>query len=189
MKIGYARVSTIEQSLDLQLDALNKAGCETIYSESKSGKNTTDRPEFNKMMGILRRGDTVIVWDLSRMGRSVIDLVNIVAKFREIGVDFISIKNNLDTSTTTGRLQYNIFASLAEYEREMIRDRTIEGLAAARLRGRFGGRPKGVGASNKKKAKALLTLIKSGISVTEAAKTVGLGRASAYRYVKDEVLA
>lgn len=188
MKIGYCRVSTETQNLSLQLDALNKVGCEQIFQESKSGKNTIDRPEFVKMMSMLRKGDTLIVNDISRLGRSILDLIKIVTALKEKGVEFIAIKNNIDTSTTSGRLQFNILASLAEYERELIIERTLAGLAAARLRGNFGGRPTGVTASNKKKAKALLTLVKSGISVTEAAKTVGLGRASSYRYMKEGVV-
>lgn len=184
MKIGYARVSTHEQNLALQIDALERHGCEIIYQESISGRKT-DRPEFVAMMKSLRKGDTVIVWDISRLGRSVVDLTKIINTLKDREAVFVSIQNNVDTSTSMGLVQYNVFAALAEYEREMIRDRTLAGLAAARERGKFGGRPAGASASNKKKAKAMLTLIKSGTSVTEAANTVGLSRASAYRYVKE----
>lgn len=186
MKIGYARVSTIDQHLSLQYDALTKAGCEQIYSESKSGKNTTDRPEFEKMMGMLRKGDVLVVNDLTRLGRSILDLIKIVTSLKEKGVEFVAIKNSIDTSTTSGRLMFNILASLAEYERENIVERTHAGLAAARERGRVGGRPEGKSVDNRKKAQSLRALVKSGVSINDAAKQLGLGRATGYRWMKEE---
>lgn len=184
MNIGYARVSTHEQNLTLQIDALKKYGCEIIYQESISGRKA-DRPEFVAMMKSLRKGDTVVVWDITRLGRSVVDLTMIINTLKDKGVVFVSLQNNVDTSTPMGLVQYNIFAALAEYERQMIRDRTMAGLASAREKGRVGGRPIGLSPGSQKKATSLKALIKSGLSVSEAAKQLGLGRATAYRYVRD----
>src|SRR4051812_12847633 len=123
MKIGYARVSTNDQNLDLQINELQKAGCEKIYQEKVSGK-LKDRPELESMMNQLRSGDQVIVWKLDRIGRSLKNLIEIVEHLKERSVDFICLHNNIDTSTSTGRLTFNLFAALAEYERELIVERT-----------------------------------------------------------------
>jgi len=143
MKIGYARVSTQDQKLELQLDDLKKYGCETIFKEKMSGKNKT-RPQLTRMIDQLRKGDVVVVWKLDRLGRSLKDLIELVSSFREKGVEFVSLKDGIDTGTATGRFTFNIFASLAEFEREIIRERTMAGLEAAKTRGRKGARPKGI---------------------------------------------
>ena len=140
MKIGYARVSTDDQTLDLQIDALQSAGCERIYREHASGKNT-DRPELKQCLHALRDGDTLVVWRLDRLGRSMKDLINTVTKLEGEGVAFCSVTENLDTSTHTGKFIFHVFASLAEFERNVIRERTNAGLKSARARGRVGGRP------------------------------------------------
>nr|WP_082458797.1 recombinase family protein [Pedobacter sp. Leaf216] len=134
MKIGYARVSTADQNLDLQFNALTDYGCTTIYQEKISGKNT-DRPELKNLLATLRKDDQVVVWKLDRLGRSLRDLVDLVAVFNEKGVNFVSLHDHIDTTTATGRFTFNIFASLAEFEREIIRERTKAGLVAARARG------------------------------------------------------
>jgi DNA invertase Pin-like site-specific DNA recombinase len=142
MNIGYARVSTQDQNLDLQIDALTKAGCEIIFKENISGKSK-ERPELLKLFEKLRKGDTVVVWKLDRLGRSLKDLIDLVTKMQQMEVSFLSIQNGINTNTTTGRFTFNIFASLAEFEREIISERTKAGLNSARARGRKGGRPAG----------------------------------------------
>ncbi|MBF9255653.1 recombinase family protein [Pontibacter sp. 172403-2] len=183
MKIGYARVSTQDQKLELQLDALAHHGCGQIYKEKKSGKNK-ERPELEKMIGQLRAGDTVVVWKLDRLGRSLRDLIDLVAEFREKGVEFVSLQDGINTATPTGRFTFNIFASLAEFEREIIRERTRAGLEAARTRGRQGGRPQGLSPAALEKARTAKVLYDSGgRSVAEIAKILGIGRATCYRYI------
>lgn len=182
--IGYARVSTADQNLDSQLDALEAAGVEArhIYREKKSGKNAKDRPELQKMLDELQAGDVVIVAKLDRLGRSVIDLVTIVQQINETGAQFKALdKTNMDTTTADGRLIFGIFATLAEYERELIRARTNVGLEAAKRRGKTGGRPK-VSASNEKVTKAK-ELSAKGLGIDDIAAAVGVSRATAYRYL------
>jgi DNA invertase Pin-like site-specific DNA recombinase len=183
MKIGYARVSTQDQKLELQLDALAHHGCEQIYREKKSGK-TKDRPELEKMIGQLREGDTVVVWKLDRLGRSLRDLIDLVAEFQRRGVNFVSLQDGINTSTSTGRFTFNIFASLAEFEREIIRERTRAGLEAAKARGKRGGRPKGLTASALEKARTGRMLYDTGAkTVDEIAQILGISRATCYRYL------
>ncbi|MFD3003663.1 recombinase family protein [Pontibacter toksunensis] len=184
MKIGYARVSTQDQKLELQTDALTHHGCEQIYREKKSGKNK-ERPELEKMINQLRAGDTVVVWKLDRLGRSLRDLIDLVAEFKEKGVDFVSLQDGINTATPTGRFTFNIFASLAEFEREIIRERTNAGLASAKARGRKGGRPTGLSKAAMEKAKSAKILFDSGTkSVEEIAKILGVGRTTCYRYIE-----
>ena len=183
MKIGYARVSTQDQKLELQLDDLKNYGCETVYKEKMSGKNKA-RPQLEKMIDQLRKGDIVVVWKLDRLGRSLKDLIELVSSFREKGVEFVSLKDGIDTGTATGRFTFNIFASLAEFEREIIRERTMAGLDAARSRGRKGGRPAGLSMDALAKAKSAKILYESGEkSVPEIAKSLGISRATCYRYI------
>jgi DNA invertase Pin-like site-specific DNA recombinase len=141
MVIGYARVSTNDQDPRLQIDALKKARCKRIYEERMSGRNT-ERPELQKCLASLREGDTLIVWRLDRLGRSVHDLIEIVQRLESEGVQFVSICEQINTKTATGKLIFHIFAVLAEFERNLIRERTNAGLAAARARGRMGGAKK-----------------------------------------------
>lgn len=184
MKIGYARVSTADQNLDLQFNALTDYGCTTIYQEKISGKNT-DRPELKNLLATLRKGDQVVVWKLDRLGRSLRDLVDLVAVFNEKGVNFVSLHDHIDTTTATGRFTFNIFASLAEFEREIIRERTKAGLDAARARGKKGGRPKGLSAQNMQVALTALDLYNTGkYSISEIAKRLQMPIATCYRYIK-----
>ncbi|WP_187264679.1 recombinase family protein [Pontibacter beigongshangensis] len=183
MRIGYARVSTQDQKLELQTDALSKYGCLQLFKEKKSGKNK-ERPELERMISQLRAGDTVVVWKLDRLGRSLRDLIDLVAEFQERGVDFVSLQDGINTATATGRFTFNIFASLAEFEREIIRERTKAGLDAAKARGRKGGRPAGLSKEAQGKAKSAKILFDSKTkTVEEIAKILGIGRATCYRYI------
>ena len=183
MKIGYARVSTQDQKLELQLDDLKSYGCEIVFKEKISGKNKS-RPQLEKMIDQLRSGDVVVVWKLDRLGRSLRDLIDLVSTFREKGVEFVSLKDSIDTGTATGRFTFNIFASLAEFEREIIRERTMAGLEAARSRGRKGGRPAGLSKEALATAKNAKILYDSGErSVKEIAEGLEISRATCYRYI------
>lgn len=135
-------------------DALESAGCELIFEEKISGKSK-ERPELERMISKLRKGDVVVVWKLDRLGRSLRDLIDLVSCFKEQCVEFVSIQDSINTATATGRFTFNIFASLAEFEREIISERTKAGLTAARSRGRSGGRPKGLSKTSMSKAKAV----------------------------------
>ena len=182
MKIGYARVSTKDQKLEMQTEALQKAGCKKIFKETKSA--VKERPELQNMLAHLREGDIVVVWKLDRLGRSLKHLIDLVSGFREEGIEFISLNDSIDTTTAQGRLTFNIFASFAEFEREIIRERTLAGLQAARERGRIGGRKKGLSPEAKKTAFACYQLWKDhSRSVSEILKIVGVSRATFYRYV------
>ena len=184
MKIGYARVSTADQNLDLQFNALTDYGCTTIYQEKISGKNT-DRPELKNLLATLRKDDQVVVWKLDRLGRSLRDLVDLVAVFNEKGVNFVSLHDHIDTTTATGRFTFNIFASLAEFEREIIRERTKAGLVAARARGKKGGRPSGLSPEKLQLAMTALDLHDTGkYSILEISKRLQIPIATCYRYIK-----
>jgi DNA invertase Pin-like site-specific DNA recombinase len=141
MRIGYARVSTDDQNLDLQKDALGRAHVDKSYEDRASGKSL-DRPQLAECLRSLRKGDTFIVWRLDRLGRSVKDLVALINELRERGVEFVSLTEAIDTTTPMGSFIFHITAALAELERSIIRERTRAGLASARARGRKGGRPK-----------------------------------------------
>lgn len=181
--IGYARVSTDDQSLDLQLDALKKAGCEVIYEETASGKNT-QRPELEHCRKALRSGDTLVVWRLDRLGRSLPDLVNIVSELEKAGISFESITERIETGSAAGKLIFHVFAALAEFERNVIRERTHAGLAAARARGRKGGRR---AALNDKQVKEIRLLLGDPDSqVTDIAKRYGVSRATIYKYLSQK---
>lgn len=186
MKIGYARVSTRDQDLSLQIDALQKAGCKQIYQEKASGKHA-DRPELQQMLLHLRAGDQVIVWKLDRIGRSLKNLLDIVEHLKKHQVDFISLNDHIDTSTPTGRFTFNLFAALAEFEREMIVERTRAGLDAARKRGNAPGRKKGLSPEAQITAERARKLHKeSNLSVEEIAKLLKIGKSTMYRYVKQK---
>ena len=178
MKIGYARVSTDDQNLDLQKDALHRAGCETIYEEKASGRNI-DRPELAACLKSLRPGDTLVCWKLDRLGRSLQDLVRMVSTLKERGIGFESLTEKIDTSSAAGSLIFHIFGSLAEFERALIKERTMAGLSAARARGRKGGRPKKL---NETQWKAIKTLMDAKeLTVAEIAKQFGVSRSALYR--------
>ena len=141
MVVGYARVSTEQQDTEGQLPDLKKAGCKRIYQETMGG-GSLDRPELEKCLDRLEKGDTLVVWRLDRLGRSIRDLLQIVDRLDKSGINFISLKEKFDTSTAAGRLVFHFFAALTQFERELIRERTMAGLSSARARGRTGGRKK-----------------------------------------------
>src|SRR5918998_1327020 len=182
MLIGYARVSTGEQTLDLQLDALTKAGCGKTYQETASGA-TAERPVLAEVLGYLRNGDTLVVWRLDRLGRSLQHLIETVAALAERGIGFKSLTEQIDTTTSGGKLVFHVFGALAEFERDLLRERTHAGLAAARARGRTGGRPK-VLAEPKKRARAQALYDGGQADVATICKTLGISRATFYRYVR-----
>jgi len=139
MRIGYARVSTDDQHLELQTDALNQAGCEKSYEDRLSGARA-DRPGLREALKFARRGDTITVWRLDRLSRSLKDLIEMVAQLEERGIGLMSLQESIDTTSSSGKLIFHVFGALAEFERNLIRERTQAGLAAARARGRLGGR-------------------------------------------------
>ena len=181
MKIGYARVSTDEQTTDPQIDALRGHGCETIYSENASGKNT-DRHELENCLKALREGDSLTVWRLDRLGRNLADLVRIVNDLKARGVGFASLTESIDTTTPAGTLVFHLFASLAEFERNLIRERTMAGLKAARARGKSSGRPAKLKGKDLAMAKALMADRTN--DVTEIAKRFEVSRSTLYRLTK-----
>jgi DNA invertase Pin-like site-specific DNA recombinase len=184
MKIGYARVSTKDQVLDLQIDALEKDNCEKIYTEVMSGSKS-ERPKLQEMLANLRNGDLVVIWKLDRLGRSLKHLVELVNFFIEQGVGLRSLHDHIDTTTSQGRLIFNIFASLAEFERDLIQERTRAGLSAARARGRLGGKPKGLSKEAESIACAAETLYKEGkLSVSQIIKQLGIAKATFYNYLR-----
>lgn len=182
-KIGYARVSTKEQRLDLQIDALKEVGCEIIFAEKiSSGK---ERPELDKCLSLLRTGDVLVVWKLDRIGRSLKQLVSIISELGERKIDFQSIMDNVDTTTPMGRLLFGIFASLAQYEKEIIKERTMAGLASARKRGKIGGRPKGLSEQAKRTARQAKELyLNDKFGVDEIAELLSISKATLYRYLR-----
>ena len=138
---GYARVSTEQQNLDRQLDALKKYGCNMIYNEKMTGTKR-DRPELTKLLDRMMEGDTVVIESLSRLGRSTKDLIELTELFHQKGFHLVSLKEQIDTSTSTGKLLFTLMSAIAQFERDVIADRTREGLKSARARGRTGGRPR-----------------------------------------------
>jgi len=181
MKIGYARCSTSEQNLDWQLDALKKEGCEKIYQEKISGMKK-DRPELLKMLDALRKGDTVIVCELTRLSRSTKDLFELVEKISTAGANIKSLKEAwLDTTTPQGKLLFTIFAGVSQFERDLTYQRTMDGLAAARARGRLGGRPK---TDPMKIQQALVMYEAKNIPIKDILQTTGISRATLYNYLK-----
>lgn len=184
MKIGYARVSTKDQNLDLQIEALEKAGCEKIYQEKISGA-TKNRPELDKMIEQFREGDELYVWRLDRLGRSLKNIIDLVLSLSDKGIIIKGLVDGVDTSTINGRLFLNLMASLAEYERELIRERTNAGLQAARARGRLGGRPKGYTKETISKLLVMRSIYKNQtLAPKEIYEPLGLTRATFYRYAK-----
>ncbi len=179
MDVGYARVSTGEQTLALQLDALAKAGCGRVFEETASGAKA-DRVVLADVLGYLRAGDTLVVWRLDRLGRSLGHLIATVAELAERGVGFRSLTERIDTTTPGGKLVFHVFGALAEFERDLVRERTQAGLAAARARGRTGGRPKKL-ADPKQLALALALYDGGQTDVTTICRTLGVSRATLYR--------
>jgi DNA invertase Pin-like site-specific DNA recombinase len=183
MKIGYARVSTKDQNLDPQLNALKTAGCEKFYCEKKSA--VKDRPELETMISKLRSGDTVIVWKLDRLGRSLKHLVELVTLFKKEGVDFISLSDNINTTTPQGRLIFNMFASFAEFERELIGERTRAGIAAMKIRNLGGGRVRSLSKDNIVKVTLAKNLSQKGeMKPADIYKSLSISKATYYRYLQ-----
>lgn len=184
MKFGYARVSTQDQNLSLQLDALNAAGCEQIYQEKASGAKA-DRPELRKLLEHVRAGDSIVIWKLDRLGRSLAHLVDVVTRLEARGVGLISLNDPVDTTTAQGRLVFRIFASLAEFERENIKERTQAGLASARRRGQRLGRPQGLSKKAEDKSRIAESLYKEGkLSSNDIAAQLGISKTTLYVYLK-----
>ena len=182
MKFGYARVSTTDQHLTLQLDALQKTGCERIFQEHISGAKA-DRPELTKLLETLRSGDEVVVWKLDRLGRSLQHLIDLMTQFEQRGVALSSLNDHIDTATPAGKLVFRIFASLAEFERELIRERTMAGLTAARAQGRTGGKTKGLSEDAKKRARVAESLYKEKHPIKEIARQLNISRTTVYKYL------
>lgn len=181
MLIGYARVSTSSQDTSLQLDALKAAGCERVYEEKASGART-DRPELASALSFARAGDTLVVWRLDRLARSLRQLIESVEALEHRSIGFRSVTEAIDTTTSGGRLVFHIFCALSEFERSIIRERTVAGLAAARARGRTGGRPRAL--RHKDLAAARAMLADPAISVGEVAARLNVSRATLYRYLE-----
>lgn len=182
MLIGYVRVSTQDQHLELQKDALEKTGCEKIFTDIASGAKT-ERKGLEEALTYLRQGDTLVVWKLDRLGRSLKHLIEVVNDLSERNIGFQSIQEKIDTTTPGGKLIFHIFASLAEFERDIIRERTKAGLEAARVRGRLGGRPKSM--DDKKIAMAKTLYNDKSNSIEDICKTLNVSRATLYRYLKE----
>ena len=180
MHIGYARVSTGEQNLDLQTDALEEEGCEQIFTDELSGA-TAERPGLQKAMDYAREGDVLVVWRLDRFGRSLKDLIAKVETLKDKGVQFKSLKENLDTTSSAGRLQFHIFGALAEFERDLNRERTMAGLRAARARGRTGGRPRALSEEDLPEVQALMR--DPDVPVRRICERFEISKATLYRYV------
>jgi DNA invertase Pin-like site-specific DNA recombinase len=180
MLIGYARVSTQDQDLALQLDALGEAGCERVFTEKASGAQR-ERPQLQAALAYMRAGDTLVVWKLDRLARSLKQLIETVESLGERNIGLRSLTEAIDTTTSGGRLVFHLFASLAEFERSIIRDRTLAGLAAARARGRMGGRPRSLSPQDLTVAKALLR--DPEITMDQVAQRLGVAPATLYRHL------
>lgn len=186
MIFGYARVSTHEQNLDMQIGELKKFGCEKIFQEKVSGTKS-DRLKLNECLDNLQQGDTLVVWRLDRLGRSLKDLVNLVTNLNIRKIKFKSVSDGaIDTTTANGTLIFNIFATLAQFERDLIRERTLAGLSAARARGKQGGRPK-MNPNNPKILTAKKLHSDKTITINDICTTLNISRATLYRYLKIEI--
>lgn len=181
MKIGYARVSTAEQNLDLQRDALKAAGCERVITDQASG-TVAARPGLEKLKEQLRAGDTLVVWRLDRLGRSLRDLIGWMTYLEEEKVGLLSLHEAIDTTTTSGKLTFHLFGALAEFERNLIRERTQAGLAAARARGKKGGRPTAL--SKDKRELAVRLYHENQIPIAKICTMLGISKPTLYSYVK-----
>ena len=185
MLIGYACVSTQDQTLDLQTDALTQAGCEKLFTDTLSGAKA-ERPGLQEAMHHLRAGDTLVVWRLDRLGRTLKQLIATITDLSEQDIGFKSLQENIDTTTSGSKLIFHIFGALAEFEREIIRERTNAGLQAARARGRLGGRPKMQSLDPKKMALAKQLHDDRSRPVSEICATLQISKSTLYRYLQDE---
>jgi DNA invertase Pin-like site-specific DNA recombinase len=184
MLIGYARVSTMDQNLDLQTDALKLAGCEQIFTDKITGTKF-ERPQLTELKKILRAGDTIVVWKLDRMGRGLRDLINLMREFDEQKIGFKSLTEGIDTTTTTGKLIFHIFGALAEFERNLIIERTQAGLKAGRARGKIGGRPPKLSPDQKKVLKSMHA--DKTIPLTTILETFKISKPTMYKIVNETV--
>jgi DNA invertase Pin-like site-specific DNA recombinase len=182
MLIGYARVSTDDQNLDLQRDALQQAGCERVFEDTASGAKA-ERIGLVALMEILRAGDTVVIWRMDRLGRSLKDLIALVERLEAVGVGLRSLQEKIDTTSSGGRLVFHLFGALAEFERNLIRERTQAGLTAARARGRHGGRKKRLDPAKQKMALRLYHERQH--TVEEICRMMGVGRSTLYNYLNE----
>jgi DNA invertase Pin-like site-specific DNA recombinase len=182
MKVGYARVSTADQHLRMQQDALKSVGCEEIFTDVISGAKS-QRPGLDKALAYVREGDTIVVWKLDRLGRSIQHLIQLMTSLNERKIGFHSMRENIDTSTSGGKLIFHMFSALAEFERDLIRERTEAGLKAARARGRMGGRPPLL---DNRQINRMIELYEEGKStVAEISKIYDISRPSFYNYLKN----
>ena len=182
MKIGYARVSTTSQNLDMQVSALTDAGCDKIYTEKVSGVG--DRTELKAVLEYLRAGDSLIIYKLDRLGRSLKDLLDIIEQLQKRNISLVSLRDNIDTGSTTGKLVLHIFASLAEFERDLIKERSAEGRREAKKKGVRFGRPK---QPKPEKANMCAQLYRNGNSVSAIMRTTGIkSRNTVYKYLRME---
>ena len=183
MLLGYARVSTKDQNLDLQLDALRLHGCEKFFTDTVSGAKSV-RPGLDKILKEARPKDVIVIWKLDRLGRSLKHLVELVAELNQRNIGLRSLNDPIDTTTAQGRLVFNIFASLAEFEREIIRERTNAGLVAARARGRVGGRKPGLDEDAQRKARIAASYYEERMPVNQIAKDLDISKATLYKYLR-----
>jgi DNA invertase Pin-like site-specific DNA recombinase len=184
MITGYIRVSTREQSVSLQRDALERYGCDRIYEDIASG--ASERPELNRAIEQLKKGDIFVVWKLDRLGRTLLQLVKLINTFRINGIEFISISDSIDTTTSYGRFYFHIIASFAEFEREITIERTKAGLLSAKSRGRVGGRPAGIDLNKAAKAKRLYLQTTPKLSISEILKQTGIkSKSTLYKYLRE----
>lgn len=179
---GYARVSTEQQNLDRQLDALRKYGCDIIFNEKMTGTKR-DRPELEKLLDRMTKGDTVVIESLSRLGRSTKDLIELTELFQSKGVHLVSMKEQIDTSTSTGKLLFTLMSAIAQFERDVIADRTREGLKSARARGRTGGRPK---TDPDAVRKAIRLYNTKEYSIKEIEEMTGVKKSTLYRNLSED---
>ena len=182
MLIGYARVSTDDQNLDLQRDALIQAGCPKLYEDKESGAKA-ERPSLLLALEVLREGDTLVVWRLDRLGRSLKDLIILVDKLEQRGVGLKSLRENIDTGSSGGMLVFHLFGALAQFERNLTRERTQAGLSAARARGRSGGRPKALDAN--KRQLAIRLYHERQHSIDELCRMMGISKPTLYSYLAE----
>jgi DNA invertase Pin-like site-specific DNA recombinase len=183
MNIGYARVSTADQTMNLQLDALKKAECKKIFTDTASGAKA-ERKGLEEALNFLREGDTLVVWRLDRLGRSLKDLIDRLTQLASRNIGFKSLTENIDTTTSGGKLIFHIFGALAEFERDIIRERTNAGLTAARARGKKGGRPKSPLSEEKRLQLAKQMYDNRDMPVEEIWKSLHIPRATFYKYVR-----
>lgn len=184
MTLGYARTSTPEQSLDSQIDALKKAGCEHIFTDQVSGAKTV-RPGLDEMLGKLRKGDTIVVWRLDRLGRNLKHLIQLLDDFTEQGIEFVSITEGIDTKTPMGKLNFHMVGALAEFYRNINRENTLAGLASSARKGRKGGRPKGLSKKAEQTSRIAASLYQEDqLSAAQISEQLNISKSTLYRYLR-----